>query len=131
MPRDSQGLSLLPCQNIARAILCTSMCYTMLYAKGNVCPGGIAPTSSGPGPGHIACQSCDRLITTGMSGAVVPLLQTGGLEALQLLTELGKRSLEMPAPGENAIWARGIANLAHLVIVMIDFGNLGNRNTPN
>ena len=45
------------------------------------------------------CQSCDRLITTGMSGAVVPLLQTADIEALKLLMELGKRSLEMPAPG--------------------------------
>lgn len=49
---------------------------------------------------HVAqAESCDRLITTGMSGAVVPLLQTGEIEALQLLTELGMRSLEMPAPG--------------------------------
>jgi hypothetical protein len=53
------------------------------------------------------------LITTGMSGAVVPLLQTGEIEALQLLTELGMRSLEMPAPGENAIWAGGIVNPPH------------------
>lgn len=50
--------------------------------------------------GHVAeAESCDRLITTGMSGAVVPLLQTGNIEAQRLLTELGKRSLEMPAPG--------------------------------
>ena len=61
----------------------------------------------------LTCQSCDRLITTGMSGAVVPLLQTGEIEALQLLTELGMRSLEMPAPGENAIWAGGIVNPPH------------------
>jgi hypothetical protein len=53
------------------------------------------------------------LITTGMSGAVVPLLQTGEIEALQLLTELGMRSLEMPAPGENAIWAGGFVNPPH------------------
>ena len=44
-------------------------------------------------------QSCDRLITTGMSGAVVPFLQIGNLEALSLLAELGRRSLEMPMPG--------------------------------
>ena len=44
-------------------------------------------------------QSCDRLITTGMSGAVVPFLQIGNWEALSLLAELGRRSLEMPMPG--------------------------------
>ena len=48
---------------------------------------------------HHLAQSCDRLITVGMSGAVVPLLQAESLEALQLLAELGRRSLEMPAPG--------------------------------
>eukprot|EP00438_Fugacium_kawagutii_P019124 Skav231195 [mRNA] locus=scaffold2432:28466:32405:+ [translate_table: standard] len=46
-----------------------------------------------------AVHSCDRLITAGMSGAVVPLLQSGHVEALRLLAELGRRSLEMPMPG--------------------------------
>lgn len=34
-----------------------------------------------------------------MSGAVVPFLQIGNWEALSLLAELGRRSLEMPMPG--------------------------------
>lgn len=37
-----------------------------------------------------------------MSGAVVPLLQSGHVEALRLLAELGRRSLEMPVPGERS-----------------------------
>lgn len=54
-----------------------------------------------------SAQSCDRLITTGMSGALVPQLQgPRSMEALTLLARLGKQSMAMPAPGAG--WRSGL-----------------------